>query len=247
MSFLEHLEELRSALIHSILFIVVAAIIAWPVSGWLQEFVISHVGPTGSGVVFMAAKPLGPLAARLKVTLAAAALLAAPAVFYRLWMFVAPGLLKRERRMILPVLAVSLVLFYSGFLLSFLIMGPQVPTILLGFSTPSVQNYLSIDDVMSLVLSLSLACGLVGEVPLVITFLVWIGILDPQTLIRQWRIAVVAILVVAALVTPGDYGVTMLLIALPIAGLYVVSVFVAVLIARRRRKPRRSLYDGENT
>jgi sec-independent protein translocase protein TatC len=238
MSFLEHLEELRGALIHSILFIVVAAVVSWPLSGWLQEYVIRHVTSDLGGIIFMAGKPLGPLTARLKVTLAAACLIAAPLVLSRLWMFVAPGLLRKEKRLAIPALVVSIGLFYAGFLLSFLLLGPRVPSILLEFSTPSVQNMVGIDDVMSLILSLSFACGLVGEVPLVITFLSWVGILSPMALVRQWRLAVVLILIAAALVTPGDYGITMLLIALPIAGLYVMSVFLAFLVTRKRRGPK---------
>lgn len=235
MSFLEHLEDLRRALIHSILFLAIAAAIAWPLSGWLQEFVIQHVKGSASGVVFMAGKPLGPLSARLKVTLAGAIMIAAPLILFRLWLFIAPGLLRREKRVAIPVMVSSVLLFYGGFLASFLYMGPTVPDILLGFGTKSVQNYLAIDDVMSLILTLSLACGLVGEVPLVLTFLAWVGILSPEALVRQWRLAVVVILIVAALVTPGDYGITMLLIALPIAGLYIISIFLAFLVTRNRR------------
>ena len=98
----------------------------------------------------------------------------------------------------------------------------------------------SFDDVMSLVLSLSVACGIVGEVPLVLTFLAWIGIISPESLVRHWRLAVVLILIAAAVVTPGDYGITMLLIALPIAGLYVISIFLAYLVTRKRRAARAS-------
>lgn len=239
MTFLEHLEELRKALIHSVIFLVLAAAAAWPISGWLQEFVITHVQSRVGDVVFMAGKPLGPLSARLKVTLAAALLLAAPLILFRLWLFIAPGLLRKEKRLAIPVMAISVLLFYSGFLAAFLIMGPQIPEILLGFGTPSVRNFLAIDDVMSLVLTLSLACGLVGEVPLVLTFLAWTGFLSPETLVRQWRIAVVLILVAAAIITPGDYGITMLLIALPIAGLYVVSIFLAFLVTKNRRRAAR--------
>jgi sec-independent protein translocase protein TatC len=239
MTFLEHLEELRGALIHSIIFIVIAGVIAWPLSSWLQEYVIRHVTGDLKDVVFMAGKPLGPLSARLKVTLAAACLIAAPLVIGRLWLFVSPGLMKKEKRLVVPSLALSIGLFYAGFLLSFVFMGPQVPSILLGFSTPSVHNMIAIDDVMSLVLTLSLACGLVGEVPLILCFLVWVGIVSPMTLVKQWRMAVVVILVVAALITPGDYGITMLLIALPIAGLYVLSVFLAFAVVRKRRVPPR--------
>jgi sec-independent protein translocase protein TatC len=121
-------------------------------------------------------------------------------------------------------------------------MGPQVPDVLLGFGTKSVQNYLAIDDVMSLVLMLSLASGVVGEVPLVITFLAWLGVIKPATLVRQWRLATVFIMIAAALITPGDYGLTMLLIAVPIAGLYVLSIFLAMLVTRNRRPagPRQS-------
>ena len=238
MSFLEHLEELRSAILHSVIVLVIAGAVAWPVSGWLQEFVITHVSSRMDGMVFMAGKPLGPLSARLKVTLAAALLLAAPLILFRLWMFVAPGLKSTERRYAIPVIATSVVLFHAGFLLAFFYMGPQVPEILLGFGTKSVQNYLSIDDVMSLVLSLSVACGIVGEVPLVLTFLAWVGIISPESLVRQWRLAVVLILIAAAVVTPGDYGITMLLIAMPIAGLYIISIFLAYLVTRKRRAAR---------
>ncbi|MDZ4804781.1 MAG: twin-arginine translocase subunit TatC [Candidatus Eisenbacteria bacterium] len=240
MSFLDHLEELRRAVLHSVIVLVVAGAVAWPASGWLQEFVITHVSGRVDNMVFMAGKPLGPLSARLKVTLAAALLMAAPLILFRLWMFVAPGLKTTERRYAVPVIATSVLLFHAGFLLSFFIMGPQVPEILLGFGTKSVQNFLAIDDVMSLVLSLSVACGIVGEVPLVLTFLAWIGIISPESLVRQWRLAVVLILIAAAVVTPGDYGITMLLIALPIAGLYVISIFLAYLVTRKRRAARAS-------
>ena len=246
MTFLEHLEELRGALLHSILFIVLAAVVSWPLSGWLQEYVIRHVSSNLGDVTFMAGKPLGPLAARLKVTLAAACLIAAPLVLTRLWMFVAPGLLKKERKLVVPVLVISIGLFYAGFLLSFAFLGPQVPSILLEFSTPSVQNMVAIDDVMSLILSLSFACGLVGEVPLVLTFLAWAGIVSPMALVRGWRLAVVLILIAAALVTPGDYGITMLLIALPIAGLYVISVFLAFLVTRKRRRMKPDIEPPQN-
>src|SRR6185436_10844395 len=104
-------------------------------SAWLQEFVIHHVKGDLPDIIFFAGKPLGNLSARLKVTLAAACLIAAPLVLVRIWMFVAPGLLKREKKMVLPILAVSIVLFYAGFLASFVYMGPQIPRILLGFGT----------------------------------------------------------------------------------------------------------------
>lgn len=238
MSFLDHLEELRRAVLHSVIVLLVAAAVSWPASAWLQEFVITHVSSQVDNMVFMAGKPLGPLSARLKVTLAAALLLAAPLILARLWMFVAPGLKTTERRYALPVIATSVILFHAGFLSAFFFMGPQVPEILLGFGTKSVQNFLAIDDVMSMVLSLSVACGIVGEVPLVLTFLAWVGIISPESLVRQWRIAVVLIMIAAAMVTPGDYGITMLLIALPIAGLYVISIFLAYLFTRKRRAAR---------
>lgn len=239
MSFLDHLEELRSAILHCVIVLAVAGAVAWPFSGWLQEFVITHVSGQVDNMVFMAGKPLGPLSARLKVTLAAALLMAVPLVLFRLWLFVAPGLKTTERRYAIPVIATSVVLFYAGFLSAFFYMGPQVPEILLGFGTKSVQNFLAIDDVMSLVLSLSVACGIVGEVPLVLTFLAWVGIISPEVLVRQWRIAVVLILIAAAVVTPGDYGITMLLIAVPIAGLYVISIFLAFFVTRKRRAARK--------
>lgn len=235
MGFLDHLEELRKALIHCIFFLAVAAAVAWPLSARLQEYVIQHVTSGPGAVEFIAGKAMGPLSARLKVMLAAALLLAAPAILIRLWMFVGPGLLRKEKKIVIPSIAISVLLFYAGFVAAFVYMGPQIPQILLGFSTESVKNVVAVDDVMSLVLTLSLSCGLVGEVPLVIVFLAWAGIVTPAALIRQWRIAVVVIMIAAAVITPGDYGITMLLVALPIAGLYIVSILLAAFVTRKRR------------
>ena len=237
MSFLEHLEALRSAIMHSIFFLIAACAVAWPISARLQEFIIKHVTSGPGDIEFIAGEALGPLSARVKVMLAAAIILAAPAILIRLWMFVGPGLLRKEKKVVIPAIAASVALFYAGFILSFLYMGPSVPGILLGFSTASVKNMVGINDVMSLVLTLSLSCGLVGEVPLVIVFLAWVGIVTPGALLRQWRIAIVVILIIAAVITPGDYGVTMLLVALPIVGLYLVSILLAWFVTRKRRRP----------
>ena len=237
MSFLEHLEALRSAIMHSIFFLIAACAVAWPISARLQEFIIKHVTSGPGDIEFIAGEALGPLSARIKVMLAAAIILAAPAILIRLWMFVGPGLLRKEKKVVIPAIAASVGLFYAGFILSFLYMGPSVPGILLGFSTSSVRNMVGINDVMSLVLTLSLSCGVVGEVPLVIVFLAWVGIVTPGALLRQWRIAIVVILIIAAVITPGDYGVTMLLVALPIVGLYLVSILLAWFVTRKRRRP----------
>lgn len=225
------------ALLHSVIFLIIAAALAWPISAELQEYVIRHVTSGPAGVEFIAGKALGPLSARLKVMLAAALMLAAPAILIRLWMFVGPGLMRREKKVVIPSIVASVLLFYAGFLAAFIYMGPQMPGILLGFSTPSVRNVVAVDDVMSLVLTLSLSCGLVGEVPLVIVFLSWVGIVTPSALVRQWRMALVVIMIASALITPGDYGITMLLVALPIAGLYIISILLAAFVTRNRRRP----------
>lgn len=246
MSFLEHLEALRSAIMHSLFFLIAACLPAWFVSAHLQEFIIRHVTSGPGDVQFIAGEAMGPLSARVKVMLAAALMLAAPAILTRLWMFVGPGLLRKEKKIVIPTIAASVGLFYTGFILSFMYMGPQVPGILLGFSTPSVKNVIGINDVMSLVLTLSLSCGLVGEVPLVIVFLAWVGIVSPGMLMRQWRIATVVILIVAAVITPGDYGITMLLVALPIVGLYLISILLAWFVTRNRKRPAVSLGPSED-
>jgi len=246
MSFLDHLEALRSAIMHSLFFLIGACALAWPISARLQEFIIRHVTSGPGNIEFIAGEALGPLSARLKVMLAAAIILAAPAILIRLWMFVGPGLLRKEKKIVIPAIAVSVALFYAGFILSFLYLGPSIPGILLGFSTESVKNVIGINNVMSLVLTLSLSCGLVGEVPLVIVFLAWAGIVTPGALLRQWRIAIVVILIVAAVITPGDYGITMLLVALPIVGLYLISILLAWFVTRKRKRPAVALGPSED-
>lgn len=231
MTFLEHLDELRKVLVH-----VAAACLAGAIAGWwLAPVVLEDVirRTVKQAAVF---SPLEAFNERFKLALILGLFLALPIVLHRVWSFVVPGLLKRERSWVLPMAMASLVLFAVGAWAAYGYVVPLVIDVLSGFMTPSMKSEIRLAALLGFVYNLALACGLVFQLPLVTMTLTAIGIVTPGALLRQWRYAIVASFLVTALITPGDVVTAQLVMGVPMMLLYFVSVGLAWLVARRRRE-----------
>jgi len=242
MPFLAHLEELRGVLIKCILALAAASIVCWFFSGRiLDEFVVRTAGE---------AKFIGPaeaFSARLKVAIMCGVLLSFPFSAYWIWGFVVPGLVERERRFIFPIVVSSTVLFYLGTLFSFFALTPVVVKVLMGFGTDLIRPDITIAPLLGLIIRLAIACGLVFQLPLVLTMLSYFGVISPAWLKEKWRYAVVGILVLAAVATPADAA-SQLILAAPMLVLYFASVYVSALVvaAKRKRERREEGLAGED-
>lgn len=236
MTLLEHLTELRAVLIQSIVAVAVASTAAWFVSDRAVDILI---GPAVAGstdkLVFLT--PTGAFMLRMKTAFGIGLFLAMPVVAWRIWTFVVPGLLRKERRLLLPLIVSSILLFYTGAAFAYWVILPITLTFLLGFGTEHLQPMISGEHYFQFALRLLLAFGAVFQFPLVVAVLTWWEILDPDFLRRYWRYGVVVVFILSALLTPPDVA-SQVLMAGPVLVLYFLSMGVAKLIARNREKRR---------
>jgi len=246
MPFLDHLEELRRVLIDCLIALAVGFGLAWIFSDRVLDLLITRTMPGGAPVVFLG--PADAFAARFKVALSMGLLIVLPFIFWRLWRFVVPGLLREERAFVLPAVVFSSLLFYCGGAFGLLVLVPVVMRILLGFGTEHMTPAIAVGHLLGFVLKLSLTCGLVFELPLVTTILTLVGVVSPEGLWAHWRHAVLVIFIVAALVTPGD-GPSQLILGVPITILYFASVALSFGVRRRGRRAaaRRDIGHIEET
>ncbi|MGH7731342.1 MAG: twin-arginine translocase subunit TatC [Candidatus Eiseniibacteriota bacterium] len=232
MPFLAHLDELRSVLMHTVIACLIGAIAGWLLAPRVIEDLIRRT--VRQAVVLSPAEAFNE---RIKLALILGLVLVLPYVFYRIWSFVVPGLLRRERSLILPLALGSMGLFAIGAWAAYGYVVPMVVQVLSGFLTPSMKAEIRVGELLGFAYNLSLACGLVFQMPLVTMALTAMGLVTPRFLLRQWRYAIVAAFIVTAIITPGDVLSAQIIMGVPMTGLYFASVGLSALVARRSRQP----------
>jgi len=231
MPFLSHLEELRRMLVHVVVAGGIGAIAGWLVAPQALENLIHRT--VGHAIVL---SPMEAFNERFKMALLIGALLAGPFIFYRIWLFIVPGLLKKERSLVLPMALLSMAMFGLGLWAAFAYVVPLVVRVLEGFMTKSMVAQIRLADLLGFFYNLAIACGLVCQLPLVTMTLTAIGLVTPGQLLRQWRYAIVGVFIVTAAITPGDVVTAQIIMGVPMTLLYFLSVGLSWLVARRRRK-----------
>jgi len=240
MSMIEHLEELRRVLIYSFGAMLVATVLCWFFSAQLLELLIIPIRE--QGVFFNA--PNEAFLTRLKISAICGLFLILPFIFYQIYSFIIPGLYESERKVMTPLLVFSTGLFYAGVTFSFLVVTPQVMKFMLAFGTETMQPLIGIGPYFAFVARLSLAFGVVFELPLVVLFLSMAGLVNPRMLLRTWRYALIIIVVFAAVLTPPDV-ISQMMMALPVVVLYISSVLIAILVTRKRRAREKAAKEQE--
>lgn len=230
MPFLRHLEELRTTLIRMIVVTVAGAIGAWFVAEPILDLLVTpdlgavhYFGPTEGFLI------------RVKVSLVTGLLVAVPFLLAQIWSFVAPGLFQHEKRAVLPVLVSSTTLFYFGVAFAYAGVVPKTVQFLMSFSGDRLVPMINVTQYFVFVAKFCLAFGIVFQLPLVIVMLAALGLVSPRQLWRTWRYGVLLIFIFAAWLTPPDPA-SQILLAVPVVVLYVGSIGLAFLLARRRRR-----------
>ncbi|HLT58240.1 MAG TPA: twin-arginine translocase subunit TatC [Limnochordales bacterium] len=229
---LQRLNEVRTRLIRSFLFLLAASILAYLFSERALDDMQARL-PVGSEMIFLA--PSEAFVARIKLALAGGLVLAFPFLMYQILAFVSPYLSRRDRRMGLLLIPLSFGLFLTGAGFSYAVMLPFALRFLLGFGAGELEPMLSISPFVNFVLFLVLPLGLIFQLPIVMVFLTRLGIVDPVVMARNRKYAVFAIFVISAVLTPADVF-SQLLMAGPLLVLYEFSLLIARL-ARRRPTP----------
>ena len=233
-TFLSHLIELRERLVRALLVYALACVPALYFSAELYDLLawplISSL-PQGSRMI--ATGVITPFLIPMKIAFTAAFVLALPFILYQAWAFVAPGLYSHEKRLALPLVVSSTLLFLAGMLFCYFIVFGKVFAFIAGFAPKSITVAPDIEAYFNFVLGMFFAFGLAFEVPVVVVVLVLAGIVNVEQL-REWRgYVVVAIFVVAAVVTPPDV-VSQIALAVPMCLLYEVGILFSQVITRRK-------------
>ncbi|MDE2600507.1 MAG: twin-arginine translocase subunit TatC [Rhodocyclaceae bacterium] len=236
-TFVSHLIELRSRLIRSIVGVIIVFLC---LVNWARDIYTLLAAPMlaalPEGGHMIATDVAGAFLVPMKVTLMVAFVLALPWVLYQVWAFVAPGLYAHERRLVVPLIAASVVLFFTGMAFAYFVVFPTVFGFVNKFAPQGVAVMTDIDKYLSFVLTTFLAFGLTFEVPIIVIVLVRVGIVKLEQLKDARRYVIVGAFIVAAVFTPPDV-VSQFLMAIPLLLLYELGIFMAGIIGRPDKGP----------
>ena len=239
MSFLEHLEELRSRIIKAIAGLGIAFLATIIFSNDLWEIVQQPLRKALDELKIGDIIALGPMDAFMtiwvKLPLLASLFLASPWVLYQVWAFIAPGLYKKERRFAVPFVLCSAGLFILGGCFAYFVAFRFGLTFLLSIAAQGgVKPAISLVEYFDLFVNVILGIGIVFELPILVFFLILLRITTPQFLMANSRYAILGIVVLAAIVTPTPDVVNLMIFSLPMIFLYFIGVFVGWIFVMRR-------------
>jgi sec-independent protein translocase protein TatC len=245
MSFLEHLEELRKRIISALLGIGIAVVVSlffaerlWQIIRSPAEAALREIGLQNQKLAVLTPGEAFAII-WVKLPILTAIFLASPWILYQVWAFIAPGLYKRERRWAAPFVLCSAGLFIAGGLFGYFVAFRFGLAFLLGIAVGNdLQTVISITEYFNLFVNVTLALGLVFELPVLIFFLSLLRVVTPQFLIRNSRYAILLIVVLAAIVTPTPDVVNLMLISVPMVALYFTGVFASYLLWLSRENKR---------
>lgn len=230
MSFWEHLEELRWALVRSLSAIMVGAVICFIFQKQLVEF-LRGPAPDDLKLIYLAL-PEG-FVIYIKVALFGGFVLALPVVVYEFWKFIVPGLLAKERKLVPPIVFFTVLCFLSGGAFAYFIMIPFAIKFLLSFQSDFLVATITIGKYLGFVVTLILAFGAVFELPVLSFLLSKLGLLTPEFMRTYRRYSYVVIFIIAAVLTPPDV-LSQMLLAIPLLILYEISIFVSAAVAKKK-------------
>lgn len=212
---LAHLLELRSRLLKCLLAVLLVFVCLLPFANELYSFVsepLRNLLPEGAGMI--ATDVASPFFAPFKLAMVVAVFIAVPYLLYQLWAFVAPGLYKNEKRLLIPVLLSSVLLFYAGILFAYFVVFPLVFGFFVSIGPADVAVMTDINSYLNFSLKLFFAFGLAFEIPVATVILVALGVTTPTALVAKRPYIIVACFVVGMLLTPPDV-ISQVLLALP--------------------------------
>src|SRR3954454_13975467 len=237
--FVSHLIELRDRLIRASIAVGICfgLLSIWPGPSGLYDLLAAPlVANLPQGTTLIATNVISPFLVPLKITLMAAFMLALPVVLYQVWAFVAPGLYLHEKRLVLPLVISSTLLFLVGIAFCYFFVFGQVFRFIQSFAPKSITAAPDIEAYLSFVLTMFIAFGATFEVPVVVVVLARMGIVSIQKL-RQFRsYFIVLAFIVAAVITPPDI-VSQLALAIPMVLLYEIGIWAAQIFIRHTQAP----------
>ncbi len=237
--FVSHLVELRDRLVRALIAVVIAfgALCLWPGPSGLYDLLAAPlVAHLPKGATLIATNVISPILVPLKITLMAAFMVALPIVLYQVWAFVAPGLYSHEKKLVLPLVVSSTILFVGGVAFCYFLVIPGMSQFIQAFAPASITAAPDIEQYFGFVLTLFLVFGIAFEVPIAVIVLARIGIVTIEQLRKFRGYFIVAAFIIAAVVTPPDV-ISQLALAIPMCILYEIGIVAAQLFIKHTKAP----------
>jgi sec-independent protein translocase protein TatC len=228
-----HLTELRDRLLRALLAVLVVFICLFPFANDIYGFVSQPLRALlPEGATMIATEVASPFLTPFKLTLVAAIFIAIPYVLYQIWSFIAPGMYRHEKRLAIPLLASSVLLFYAGAAFAYYVVFPLIFGFFTSVGPDDIAIMTDINSYLNFVLKLFFAFGIAFEIPIAAVILIWAGITTPEDLVKKRPYIIVGCFVFGMLLTPPDV-ISQALLAVPMWILFEVGVFFGRFIQRR--------------
>jgi sec-independent protein translocase protein TatC len=235
MTFLEHLDELRVRLMHSLAALVVGTIACWGFHERIFHFLTQPLRQAYPTVKFITTGPSEAFMMYMKMSFFVGIFLVAPYILYQVWAFIAPGLYAHEKAYAVPFIAMGSFFFLLGGFFGHYFLFPTTFKFLYEFAGSDMQFLPKVDEYFEFYSWFLLGLGLVFQVPVIIFVLARIGLVTPGFLLKQTKFAILAAFIIAAVITPSPDVVNQTALAVPIIGLYLLGVLVAWAFGRKRQ------------
>ncbi|SFS17404.1 sec-independent protein translocase protein TatC [Granulicella pectinivorans] len=236
MSLMEHLEELRKRLVHSILYLLGGCAIAYVFNAklitWVQQPLLNI------GLKMTMTHPTDALNLMIKSAAVFGAIFASPFILYQVWLFISPGMYAHEKKYVFPFMGATVGLFLSGAWFGYRYVLPGAMVFLIQDIGKNYTHMITIEDYTGFFLAVILGLGVTFELPVLIFFLALFGIVDAKFLLKHIRYAILLIFLIAAIICPLPDPISMCLFASPMLVLYLIGVGVALVVHPERRKAR---------
>lgn len=229
-----HLTELRDRLLRALLAVLIVFICLFPFANEIYSFVSEPLRALlPEGATMIATEVASPFLTPFKLTLVAAIFLAIPYVLYQIWSFIAPGMYRHEKRLAIPLLASSVLLFYAGAAFAYYVVFPLIFGFFTSVGPADIAIMTDINSYLNFVLKLFFAFGIAFEIPIAAVILIWAGITTPEDLVKKRPYIIVGCFVFGMLLTPPDI-ISQALLAVPMWILFEFGVFFGRFIQRRK-------------
>jgi sec-independent protein translocase protein TatC len=242
MSLLQHLEELRKRIVISAIAIIGCFLACWwkadLIYGYMQRPITKVLTALHMDPQLVYTSPTEPFNIYMKVGMVAGIFVASPIVLYQVWLFIAPGLFRNEKKYVLPFMFSTVALFLAGGIFGYFMVYPAMLKFLLEYPGGQFRPLITVTQYTDLFLTVIIGLGVVFEMPILIFFLALMGIVDAGFLWKNFRYSILIIFIIAAIVTPTTDILNMCIFAAPMVVLYVFSIGVAWLVHPKRRKAR---------
>jgi sec-independent protein translocase protein TatC len=234
MNFLDHLEELRTRIIKMALSIFLCAVPCFIF--WRKIFEILLIYPlryANPKPHLIYTSPAEAVMLSIQIAFVCGIIISIPFIFYQIWAFVSPGLYNQEKKIVLPLVISSSISFFLGLLFAYFVL-PLMIRVLTLWGAGAIEPYFKAKEYISFLLKMSLACGIIFEMPVVSWLLTKLDLITPKFLINKLRHAIVVIFIIAAIITPPDV-LSQLFLAIPLIFIYLISILVSFLSVEKKK------------